>query len=110
MGDEGVSGGAEEPVRREILPSPRLRGEGLGVRGRRLNPSKRYHRPIGLGPVVARQQVTFSCLAKRKFTKEKATPFAGLRLPAANSLKPGNAETRFAMISKEAKLEHPHCC
>jgi hypothetical protein len=49
-------------------------------------------------------------LAQKKGAKEKGTPFAGLRLPAAASLKPGKAETRFATISKEAKLEHPHCC
>jgi hypothetical protein len=49
-------------------------------------------------------------LAQKKEAKEKGTPFAGLRLPLADSLKPGNAETRLALISKEAKLEHPHCC
>jgi hypothetical protein len=27
---------------------------------------------------------------------------------AASGLKPGDAETRFAMIFEEAKLEHPH--
>jgi hypothetical protein len=52
----------------------------------------------------------FLLLAQKKEAKEEGTPFAGLRLPAADSLKPGNAETRFATISKEAKLEHPYCC
>jgi hypothetical protein len=63
----------------------------------RFNHPKRFHISGVHWPGVARQQVTFSCLAKRKFTKEKATPFAGLRLPAADRLKPGNAETRFAI-------------
>jgi hypothetical protein len=79
------------------------------VRSKRLNHPKHFHVSTVHWPGIARRQVTFSCLAKRKVTKEKATPFAGLRLPAANSLKPGNAETRFAKISKEAKLKHPHC-
>jgi hypothetical protein len=52
----------------------------------------------------------FLLLAQKKEAKEKGTPFAGLRLPFANRLKPGNAETRFAIIAEEAKLEHPHCC
>jgi hypothetical protein len=34
-------------------------------------------------------------------TKEKGTPFAGLRLPSADRLKPGNAETRFAIIVRK---------
>jgi hypothetical protein len=48
--------------------------------------------------------------AKKKEAKEKGTR---LRCPSgslAGGLKPGDAETRFAMISKEAKLEHPHRC
>jgi hypothetical protein len=53
---------------------------------------------------------SFLLLAQKKGAKEKGTPFAGLRLPVAARLNPGNAETRFAIISKEAKLKHPHCC
>jgi hypothetical protein len=41
----------------------------------------------------------FLLLAQKKEAKEKGTPFAGLRLPFANSLKPGNAETRFAIFA-----------
>jgi hypothetical protein len=80
------------------------------VRGKHFNHPMRFFIPSVLWPGVARRLVTFSCLAKRKVTKEKATPFAGLRLPLAIRLKPGNAETRFAIISKEAKLKHPHYC
>jgi len=56
-----------------VPPSPRLRGEGLGVRGKRVNHPKRFHISNVHWAGVARRQVTFSCLAKRKFTKEKAS-------------------------------------
>jgi hypothetical protein len=79
------------------------------MRERSFNHSKRFRMSDVLWPGVARHPVTFLA-SPRKVTKEKATPFAGLRLPLANSLKPGNAETRFAIIAEEAKLEHPHCC
>jgi hypothetical protein len=52
----------------------------------------------------------FLLLAQKKGAKEKGTR---LRCPTgalASSLKPGDAETRFAITSKEAKLEHPHRC
>jgi hypothetical protein len=42
----------------------------------------------------------FLLLAQKKEAKEEGTPFAGLRLPAADRLKPGNAETRFAFNFK----------
>jgi hypothetical protein len=42
----------------------------------------------------------FLLLAQKKEAKEKGTPFAGLRLPADDTLKPGNAETRFAFNFK----------
>ena len=47
---------------------------------------------------------------QRKEPKKVGPTFTGLRLPLADRLKPGNAETRFATIAKEAKLEHPHRC
>jgi hypothetical protein len=49
-------------------------------------------------------------LAQKKGAKEKSTR---LRCPSgalASRLKPGDAETRFAIIAEEAKLEHPHRC
>jgi hypothetical protein len=51
----------------------------------------------------------FLLLAQKKEAKEKG---ARLRCPSgslASGLKPGDTETRFAKISEEAKLEHPHC-
>jgi hypothetical protein len=66
--------------------------------------------PLLGAPRATPLSATFSCLAKRKVTKEKTTR---LRCPSgslASGLKPGDAETHFATIVKEAKLEHPHCC
>jgi hypothetical protein len=80
------------------------------VRGELLNHPNRFDTSNGYWPGVARQQVTFSCLAKRKVTKEKATRLRCPAGPLASALKPGDAETRFAMIAKEAKLKHPRRC
>jgi hypothetical protein len=46
---------------------------------KRFNHPKRFHISNVVWPGVARQQVTFSCLAKRKVTKEKATPLCRRR-------------------------------
>ncbi len=58
--------------------------------------SRRVHISNVLWPGVARQLGPFLCLAKRKAPKRRPPRFAGLRLPAANRLKPGNAESHFA--------------
>jgi hypothetical protein len=65
----------------------------------RFNHPKRFHISGVHWPGAARRLALFFCLPKRKGRKKRAPHFAGLRLPSANSLKPGNAETRFALIS-----------
>jgi hypothetical protein len=49
-------------------------------------------------------------LAQKKEAKEKGTRQRCPSGSLASGLKPGDAETRFTMIAKEAKLEHPHRC
>jgi hypothetical protein len=79
-----------------MTPSPRLRGEGWGE-GQALRLSQvllHLTRLLAGGSPAASD---FLLSGQEKVTKRKATPFAGLRLPAAARLKPGNAETRFAI-------------
>ncbi len=80
-------------------------GERAGVRGTHLHHPKRFFVPKDFWPGAARRLAPFFCLPRRKRRKKRAPHFAGLRLPSAASLKPGNAETRFAFNFKGSEAQ-----